>query len=291
MNWFQIILLLISTPAALIWLCLAVFRGKNYKAYKAYTDSAFAQEFPMNELFCIGFAVMNFFKIDTRSRHAKEKIKEISEIRGKRYAEYYYYILMGVEITYGFTVFVFALLLAVLANSVEFLLLGMVACVLVVYYVHMLIQDKLTQRRQEILMDLPSVLSKLTLLVNTGMVLREAWKKTALTGDRVLYQEMITTSMEIDQGLSEKDAYKNFAERCYVKEARKFASLINQNLEKGNEELARFLKDMSDEMWEAKKNAVKQKGEKANTKLLFPVLLIFIGILILILVPVMSGIG
>lgn len=291
MNWFQIILLLISTPVALLWLCLAVFRGKNYKAYKKYMDSPFAKEFPMSDLFCIGFALMNFLKIDTRSKRAKEKIKEISEIRGKNYAEYYYYILMGVEITYGFTALVFALLAAVLADSVEILLLGMAVCVLVIYYVRMMIQDKLTERRQEILMDLPAVLSKLTLLVNSGMVLRDAWRKTAMTGERVLYQEMRITTMEIDHGRSEEDAYRSFAERCYVKEARKFASLINQNLKKGNEELSRFLKDMSDEMWEAKKNEVKQKGEKANTKLLFPVLLIFIGILVMILVPVMNGVG
>ena len=40
-----------------------------------------------------------------------------------------------------------------------------------------------------------------------------------------------------------------------------------------------------------KKNEVKQKGEKANSKLLLPVFLIFIGILILVLVPMMNGMG
>ena len=48
---------------------------------------------------------------------------------------------------------------------------------------------------------------------------------------------------------------------------------------------------MTEEMWETKKNEVKQKGEKANTKLLLPVLLIFIGILMMVLVPVMNGLG
>ena len=89
----------------------------------------------------------------------------------------------------------------------------------------------------------------------------------------------------------EADAYRNFADRCSVKEVRKFTTLILQNLQKGNEELALFLGDMSTEMWEMKKNEVKQKGEKANSRLLLPVFLIFIGILILILVPVMSGLG
>ena len=52
-----------------------------------------------------------------------------------------------------------------------------------------------------------------------------------------------------------------------------------------------FLGDLSDEMWEIKKNEVKQKGEKANSKLLLPVFIIFIGILILVLVPAMSSMG
>ena len=44
-------------------------------------------------------------------------------------------------------------------------------------------------------------------------------------------------------------------------------------------------------MWEVKKNEVKQKGEKANSRLLLPMMLIFIGILIMILVPVFQQMG
>ena len=199
--------------------------------------------------------------------------------------------LQGAKITYAYTVFLVFMLLSVLAGSVEAALLGVIFSVLVVMYIDLSLQDKLTARRQEILMDLPQVLSKLTLLVNSGMVLRDAWKRTAITGERALYKEMQNTSLEIDNGIMEADAYRNFADRCSVKEVRKFTSLILQNLQKGNEELALFLGDMSTEMWEMKKNEVKQKGEKANSRLLLPVFLIFIGILILILVPVMSGLG
>lgn len=135
---------------------------------------------------------------------------------------------------------------------------------------------------------LPQVLSKLTLLVNSGMVLRDAWKKVSITGERTLYLEMQNTNLEMENGVMEIDAYRNFAERCNVKEVRKFTSLIIQNLNKGNEELAYFMKDLSDEMWEVKKNEVKQKGEKANSQLLLPMMMIFIGILLIIMVPIMQ---
>lgn len=81
---------------------------------------------------------------------------------------------------------------------------------------------------------------------------------------------MQNTSLEIDNGIMEADAYRNFADRCSVKEVLQITSVILQNLQKGNEELALFLGDMSTEMWEMKKNEVKQKGEKANSRLLLP---------------------
>lgn len=62
-----------------------------------------------------------------------------------------------------------------------------------------------------------------------------------------------------------------------------------QNLQKGNAEIAFFLRDMSNEMWEEKKHLVKRKGEAANSKLLLPIAMIFIGILIMIMVPAFTN--
>ena len=47
----------------------------------------------------------------------------------------------------------------------------------------------------------------------------------SVTGDRALYQEMQNTSMEIENGIMETDAYRNFAERCNVKEIREVLPL------------------------------------------------------------------
>lgn len=58
---------------------------------------------------------------------------------------------------------------------------------------------------------------------------------------------------------------------------------------KGNAELTKFLREMSDEMWNEKKNMVKRQGETANSKLLVPIMLIFIGILIVIMVPMFTN--
>ena len=65
--------------------------------------------------------------------------------------------------------------------------------------------------------------------------------------------------------------------------------MVVQGLEKGTADLTVFLKDMADELWLEKRNMVKQKGEKANSKLLLPTVIIFIGILFMIMAPVITG--
>ena len=285
MDYFQLILLALATPFTLIWIYLAITGGKKYQKY---TDSSFAKEFQMSELLCVGFSVMRILHISTKTRAAQAKIREIAEIKGKKYAEYYYYMRLGAKTTYTYTIVIVVMLLSAMSNNKGLLFMGLIVGGLLILYLDLALFDKLTARRQEILLDLPQVLSKLTLLVNSGMVLRDAWKRVSITGERVLYQEMQNTNLEMENGVAEIDAYRNFAERCNVKEIRKFTSLIIQNLNKGNEELAYFMKDLSDEMWEVKKSQVKQKGEKANTQLLLPMMLILIGILIMVMVPVMQ---
>ena len=285
MDYFQLILLALATPFTLIWIYLAITGGKKYQKY---TDSSFAKEFQMSELLCVGFSVMRILHISTKTRAAQAKIREIAEIKGKKYAEYYYYMLLGAKTTYTYTIVIVVMLLSAMSNNKGLLFMGLIVGGLLILYLDLALFDKLTARRQEILLDLPQVLSKLTLLVNSGMVLRDAWKRVSITGERVLYQEMQNTNLEMENGVAEIDAYRNFAERCNVKEIRKFTSLIIQNLTKGTEELAYFMKDLSDEMWEVKKSQVKQKGEKANTQLLLPMMLILIGILIMVMVPVMQ---
>ena len=279
-------LLILATVLVVLWIVLVL---KYENVYATYVDAINPEEYRYPELFCIGFAIMHFFKITTKSKKARIRIKEISEVQGQKYAEYYYYIINGARWTYGFTLLVLFTLLAALGNSVIALLLGIALAVLIMVYLEELMNDKLTERRDEILSDMPQMLSKLTLLVNSGMTLRDAWKKVAYGGKRVIYLEMQTTVQQMQNGIPEWEAYRNFADRCAIKEVRRFASAMIQNLQKGNAEIAFFLRDMSNEMWEEKKHLVKRKGEAANSKLLFPIAMIFIGILIMIMVPAFTN--
>ncbi len=282
MSIGRIILLIVATIAVAIWCVLAI---KYEQTYAEITESIDETKYRYPELFCIGFAIMRFLKIDTSGKQARKRIKEIAEVQGKKYAEYYYYIINGAKWTYSLTVLVLFALLGAMGNSGIALFFGLVLSILLMWYVDETMNDQLEQRRDDLLTDLPQMLSKLTLLVNSGMVMRDAWVKVAEGEDRILYQEMRITAQEMQNGVSDYEAYRNFADRCSIKEIRRFSSTMMQNLQKGNSEIAFFLKEMSNEMWEEKKHLVKRKGEAANSKLLIPIGMIFVGILIMIMVP------
>ena len=280
-TFTTIIVLLVSTVVTLLWLLLH-FKYKNQFAdiIAGISD----EEYPAAELFYIGFGFMDMINFNLTSEKARKKIKEISEIRGKKYAQYYYYVMQGGKITYFLTLLPIALLIAGLSDSLIIVILGVVLCGMIVWYMDEKMKDSLTERREALIKDFPNMLSKMTLLINSGMIMREAWNKVAENGEGVLYQEMRDTIAEQQMGITELDSYINFADRCNVKEIRRFVSTLIQNLQKGNSELTFFLKDLTEEMWELKKNNVKQKGETANSKLLIPTVMIFVGILIMIMV-------
>ncbi len=286
MDTGRIAVLVLATGLVLLWSILAV---RYEKAYESMIRTIDPNRYKYPELFCVGFALMKIFNINSKSKSARKRIKEIAEVQGKRYAEYYFYVINGAKWTYGFTILVLLTLLGALGNSFLAVLMGIVLAGLLMWYVEELMNDKLEERRDELLADMPQMLSKLTLLVNSGMVVREAWKKAADGGQRALYREMQDMVQEVQNGVAEIDAYRNFAERCSIKQIRRFTSTMIQNMQKGNAEMSYFLKELSDEMWEEKKHLVKRKGEAAKSKLLIPTTMIFIGILIMVMVPAFMG--
>ena len=222
---FQLAMLIPVTVLAVCWIVLALKYEDKFKEITATIDSS---EYFMCELFHIGFQIMQIIRYDMKSERARRKIKMMAEVYGKKYAEYHYYVLIGGQITYLYTAVTGILLIALLANEPMAVLFGIVLAGLFVWYLSETFKDKLTARREKILSDFPQVLSKLTLLVNSGMLLRDAWNLTAEQGNSVLFEEMRQTALQMANGVPESTAYYEFAERCGVKEIRKFSSMIIQ---------------------------------------------------------------
>ncbi|MCL1789740.1 MAG: type II secretion system F family protein [Peptococcaceae bacterium] len=280
------IMLGLGTLMTGLWLLLFMKAGSKYNQITGAIDK---KKFILSDIFFIGFSAIDLFRINLKTEKRRQKIKKIAEVHGERYAEFYHYVVLGGQIAYALTVAPFALYIGAIAN--DYMVGGLLAACAVglVMYLDMEINNAVNRKRDEILSDYPEVLSKLTLLVNAGLVVRDAWVKVAYTAEGALYKEMQFTSEEIRNGTSETDAYYNFAHRCAIKEIRKFASVLTQNLQKGSAELTTSLKYMTAESWEEKKHYVKRKGELANQKLLFPLMIMFVGILMMIMVPIVTN--
>lgn len=280
------ILMILATIYALFVLYL------HFKFNRKFNDvlSGIPQgEYPMSDIYYIGFGFMELIHFDMNSKNAKGKIKLISEIYGKQYGPYYFYILRGGQITFAIILTLLIFLITGISGNPKLVMIGALISAMMIWYLDELLNDKINSRRDELLRDYPGMLSKLTLLVNAGVPIREAWMKVSATNDGILYQEMRNTAMELSNGIQEVEAYKTFGERCSIKSLRKFSTMMIQNLQKGSNEVVLFLRDMSIEAWEEKKHEVKRKGEKASSKLILPIGLIFFGVLILIVVPIFGS--
>lgn len=275
-----------ATGMVLFWTIL-YFRYKN--SFDNIIVAIDRNQFLMPEIFFIGFGSMKIFRVNLRTEKGRNKQKKISEVYGEKYAEFYHYCIVGGQITYTLTIAPMGLLIGAITNDVTFAVLALAATAAIVVYVDMDVNNAIERKRDEILSDYPEVLSKLTLLVNAGLVIREAWTKVAYTSDRALYKEMRLASEEMNNGVSELDAIYNFSQRCAVKEIRKFASILSQNIQKGGSELTMNLRYMNKESWEDKKHRAKRKGETAGSKLMLPLLIMFIGILLMVIVPIFTN--
>ena len=149
------------------------------------------------------------------------------------------------------------------------------------------LDERVRKRNFYIQYDFPDFLNKLVLLINAGMTVPRAWEK--IVSDRKsltpLYEELSITYLEIRNGKPEMAAYEDFARRCRVKEITKFITTVMQNLRKGNGELVPLLKLQSNECWQLRKNMAKRLGEEASTKLVLPLMIMFVGILVIVILP------
>lgn len=276
----------IGTFFILFWLFLYI---KYRNAYDQVIDAIDKKKFMFGEIYFIGFGFITLFHINIKTERGSKKIKEISEIYGRKYAEFYHYVITGGSISYFLTLLPIGFCLGAIANNVMLGVLGVVASALLLEYMSGEIKKNVNERREDILEDLPQMLSKFTLLINAGLIVRDAWFKVAYANDKPIYKEMQEACVEMNNGVPVREAVFHFADRCSVAEVRKFANSVNQNMEKGGSELTRVLKELTTVSWEEKRSRVKVKAASVGTKLMFPSMIMFIAIIMMVVVPAIGN--
>lgn len=147
------------------------------------------------------------------------------------------------------------------------------------------------KRKQQMLLDYPEVVSKLTLLLGAGMSLQRAWERMVKEyldkkkEHRYVYEEMARTSRETANGIPWNIALDHFGKRSKLSVYMKFATLLAQNAKRGNRGLAESLQKEAEEAFEERKAMARRLGEEASTKMLAPMFLMLAMVLVVIMVP------
>lgn len=286
----SILFLILSIISSFIFVIL-LFTSSEFNQYIEAIDE---KDFPLKDIYGVGFRVIKLLKIQFRSRQAVLLKQEVSILYGEKYAEYYLRVLYAQKISFSLLCFVFTCIFACITSSSDRVLmfgLGLVLTCTIYYYFSTTSSKKIEKRSLKFMNEFPNAVSTVALLVNSGMILREAWNEVAMSDDTELYMEMRKVNEDINNGVSEIDALHAFANRCVTPEIKKFTSFIIQGLEKGSKDLSAALKSQTEELWEEKKQNVLQQGELASSKLLIPIMIMFIGILIMVMGPIMTNIA
>ncbi|PWW02494.1 type II secretion system protein F (GspF) [Paenibacillus cellulosilyticus] len=165
---------------------------------------------------------------------------------------------------------------------------------------------QLERRRQNMVLALPDVLSKLMLLVGAGETVQRAiarcvdvqsmeMKARLLQSQRrkpdpsvpelPLQIEWLRMVHALENGDSFASAIEAFSKRCAVQEVSMFATVMLLHYRKGGEQLSLALRELSFSLWEKRKATARMRGEEASSKLLFPMVGIFFLLLIAVGAP------
>ncbi len=282
-----IMLLLASITTVLFLVNLA--RGKQYGYMVESLDGG---EYFLKELYVVGFSLNDGKIFKLRGKMERNLKKQAKLLWGDRYYEYYANLAWAQFLS-----------LTLLVVSVGFSLSGFlkteqlpILLILVLLFVAAFwnlslsrMKEKVQQRREACETEFPNMVSKLALLINSGMVLREAWRVTAYGKEGTLYTLMKQACEDMENGESDIGAIYKFGVTSDSASIKKFTSAMIQGMQKGNSELADFMVSQTSELWAHKRQMALQQGEVAAGKLIIPLGITFAGIIMIIVSAAMQS--
>lgn len=176
-------------------------------------------------------------------------------------------------------------------------ILGVIAVICIGVSGYSQLEKEKRKRDRQMLLDYPDIINKLVLLMGAGMTIKNAWGKMCLeyenkfqesktsNGKRYVYEEMVATYNEIQNGVTDIEAYDRFGRRVQLVPYMKLSTLLVQNTKKGTADLLQLLEYEAVQAFEERKEGAKRLGEEAGTKLLGPMVLMLFIVLIIIMVP------
>ena len=171
------------------------------------------------------------------------------------------------------------------------LALALIAAVLVYLEMDSRVHARAEDRKNQLMLDYPDLMWKMTMLLGAGLTIKGTFTRMAKQYYRdrrklrYVYEEVLYTCREMESGVSEAEAYERFGRRCGIPEYIRLGSVLSQNLKKGARGLTALLEEEAASSMTDRKNNARKLGEKAGTKLLFPMILMLGIVMVILMVP------
>ena len=283
----RFILLLIGTALTVLFV-IQDFRGAESAYLYENLDSG---RFPLSGLYTIGYAWSTKGPLRLRGKIEVDLKSQAAILYSPVYSEYYATVVWAQVISFVHLILAFTFVLAGLMYSIYgfILIVGLIFAFISAGFFITQFKTIIDERTIKCNMELPEVVSTMAILVNSGMVLKDAWSLVSQNGEGEFYDLMRSASEDMKNGSSDAEAIFRFGKASNSSEIKKFVSALLQSMEKGGAELTRFLANQSTELWRMKRQHLLQEGEKAATKLLAPIVLIFIGVMVIVFTAAFAG--
>jgi len=272
----------------------AVFQTEGKKKYSDFFLPLDSKEYSYKGFLPGCLVISEKVKINGLAQYQAKLSQRIAMVYGNRNLPYYSKVHQAVKVFYTLLGVIISTLLCILGKvNYKGLFIIIAAGVGFFFLADKTLNDKYNSRKFEMEKDFPDFLSKLILLMNAGLNVRQAMMRiiSKSDSDSCLYRELRTAVTDMEAGLSESEAYTGFAERCKIKQITNFVSILQQNLKLGGAQMVFELRRMNTECWEMRKNIAKQLGETASSKLMIPLSIMLLAVILICVAPVIIELG
>lgn len=281
---FSAVYLILSFSVTLV---LYVMAGKKYRAMVEPLDK---KDYGLRDFFPIGFQVMDMIHYPYNSGFDRKLLRELRELFNPDFADYYLRVYWAGAASYLFVGLTISGLLN-LGMGLTGLVFGLGLTAVMIYAWFNDLQNKIEARHNKVLIDMPDFTNKILILSGAGMTLRAALIKISdeMSLDTPLYRSLATSVQMMKNGETDEKALEYMTVQCNTPQMRRFSSVVLQNMKRGGTDVITALRDIGAEQWAERKAVALKVSAEADTKLLFPMLLMLLAVVLMTIAPAVMG--
>lgn len=264
-----------------------VFHLKVKKDYQELTSQFKKQDFQLISMTPVFLYMIEKFKLLERFQSRVSVIQQkIMILHGHKGAFLHTKVFLAHLFAIGYVCLFGAILFVLLGHGDSSIFIaGCSMSILIPFVMVKKLGDDVKKRKEAILTEIPEFANKLILLINAGETVHMALIRAVYPkreSNHPLYKELREVAHKIENNEPFRLAMTGLSKRCGMQEVSIFVTTVLLNYRKGGHDLVLALQELSHDLWKRRKTISKTKGEEASSKLVFPLVIIFVAVMCII---------